>query len=124
MKTSTFVAAALTAASAVSAVPVKRADTNFGGIAGPLGGLLGNGAAAPLGDSAQSAVAGLFKVGDEILNIPGDAVRKLLSGDVVGAGTGLVQDVMKAGTDIPKDAMGIVSPVGNAVGANLNGKKD
>ncbi|KAJ6783020.1 hypothetical protein PWT90_01842 [Aphanocladium album] len=116
MKTATFVTAVLSAVCAVSASPVKR-ETNFGGIAGPLGSLLGNSPAGGLGDSAQAAVAELFKAGDTILNIPGDAARKMLEGDVVGAGAGVVQDVVKVGSDIPKDAMGILGPLGQGLGS-------
>lgn len=109
MRTTTFLLA-LAAGSAVTAIPTKR-ETNFGGASGPLGGLLGGGPASGLGDSAQAAIAEVFKAVDAVLNIPGDAAGKLLEGDPVGAGTQLVSDVAKLGTDLPKDAMGIISPL-------------
>ncbi|OAA36199.1 hypothetical protein BBO_08371 [Beauveria brongniartii RCEF 3172] len=109
-----IVASVLAAGSAVSAAPTKR-ETNFGGIAGPLGGLLGGSMAAPVGGSVQNGVADIFKLADTILNIPSDAIRKMLQGNFGGAATGLVQSVVKAGTDVPKDAMGLVTPVTNAV---------
>ncbi|KAM3507885.1 hypothetical protein MY11210_006947 [Beauveria gryllotalpidicola] len=114
MKVFAIAASVLAAGSAVSAAPTKR-ETNFGGVAGPLGGLLGGSMAAPVGGSAQNGVADLFKLGDEILNIPGDVIRKVLEGNPVGAGTGLLQNIVKAGTDVPTDAMGLVTPVTNAV---------
>ncbi|KAJ2980406.1 hypothetical protein NQ176_g2656 [Zarea fungicola] len=46
-----------------------------------------------------------------VLNIPGDAAGKLLEGDPVGAATQMVGDVAKLATDLPKDAMGIISPL-------------
>ncbi|KAM3497027.1 hypothetical protein MY10362_009604 [Beauveria mimosiformis] len=109
-----IVASVLAAGSAVSAAPTKR-ETNLGGLAGPLGGLLGGSPVAGVGGSAQNGVANLFKLGDEVLNIPGDVIRNLLQGNPIGAATGLAQNVVKAGTDLPKDAMSMVTPVTNAV---------
>ncbi|OAA75884.1 hypothetical protein LEL_05568 [Akanthomyces lecanii RCEF 1005] len=117
MRTFAIFATVLAAGSAVfaaPAAPAEKRENNFGGVAGPLGGLLGGSPAAGLGGSGQNAVADLFKVGDEILNIPGDAIRKILEGNPIGAGTGLLQDIVKAGSDIPKDAMGLVTPLTNS----------
>ncbi|TQV91537.1 hypothetical protein V2A60_008481 [Cordyceps javanica] len=125
MKSFAVVATALAAGSAVFAAPVAdKREMNFGGIAGPLGSLLGgNGVSAPVGGSVQNGVADLFKLGDEILNIPGDTIRKLIEGNPAGAATGLLQDLLKAGTDIPKDAMGLVTPITSAVGQGAQGKQ-
>ncbi|KAM3517614.1 hypothetical protein NHJ13051_008831 [Beauveria bassiana] len=117
-----IVASILAAGSAVSAAPTKR-ETNFGGVAGPLGGLLGGSMAAPVGGAAQNGVANLFKLGDEILNIPGDVIRKILQGNPIGAGTGLLQNLVKAGTDLPKDALSMVTPVTDAVTGKNKGKQ-
>ncbi|ATY67155.1 hypothetical protein A9K55_000437 [Cordyceps militaris] len=118
MRTSAIITTILAAGSAVFAAPAAPADKremNFGGVAGPLGTLLGGSAAAPVGASGQNALAALFKAGDEILNIPGDTIRKAIEGNPAGAATGLLQALIKAASDLPKDAMGLVTPITQAV---------
>lgn len=103
MKTSTFIAF-ITTASAVLAAPVASTDkrqTNAGA-ADPLGGVA---------DAGQNAVTEFFKLGDAVLNLPGDAMGKAIEGDPAGAVTGLVDSVAKSASDIPGDAMGIVAPL-------------
>ncbi|OAA48807.1 hypothetical protein ISF_09473 [Cordyceps fumosorosea ARSEF 2679] len=115
MRFTAIVASLLAAGSAVSAAPVEndKREMNFGGITGPLGGLLGGGAASGVTGSAQNGVADLFKLADTILNIPIDTIRKAVEGDPAGAATGLLQAIMKAASDVPKDAMGLVTPITN-----------
>ncbi|KAH8175142.1 f-box-like domain-containing protein [Sarocladium implicatum] len=82
------------------AAPV--ASTNKRQAADPLGGVA---------DAGQNAVTEFFKLGDAVLNLPGDAVGKAMEGDPAGAMTGLVDSVAKSASDIPGDAMGIVAPL-------------
>lgn len=112
MRSFAIIATALAAGSAVFAAPAAPADKrelNLGGL--PFGGLIGGTPLAGVAGSGQNAVAEFFKLADAVLNIPTDSVRKLLEGNPVGAGTGLLQDILKTAGSLPKDAAGLVTPI-------------
>ncbi|OAQ98946.1 hypothetical protein LLEC1_00585 [Akanthomyces lecanii] len=102
MRTFAVLATILAAGSAVfaaPATPAEKRENNSGGFPG--------------GASGQNLAAAVFKAGDEFLNIPGDFFRKIFEGNAAGAGAGLVQNIGKAGSDLPKDAMGVIAPPTN-----------
>lgn len=108
MKTFGFVHALIGfSACLVSAAPttdtsILKRETNLGGIPGSaaLSGSPANGIA----KAGQDATAGFFKAGDAILNTPGDAIGKAMSGDPAGALKGMGQDAAKLAAGVPKDA--------------------
>ena len=87
-------------ATAAACAPTKR-ETNAGGLLGPLGSVVPS---SGMGDAAQDATAEAFKLGDAILNTPGDAIGKAMSGDVVGAASGAVKDATTLAGQLPSDA--------------------
>lgn len=115
---SAFIATVSLVAAAPAAEPAKR-ETNLGGLApgGGSGSKAANGAA----DAVQGTVAELFKIGDAILNTPGDAIGKLLSGKPAEAVTGAVGDAMKVAGQLPGDATKIA---GDLMGGGANKKQN
>lgn len=103
---SAIIASACLVAAAPATEPAKR-EMNLGGLLGPLGGLVGGSPGNGVGAAGQDIVAEAFKAGDAILNVPGDAIGKVLSGDPIGAVTGALGNAMKLGGQLPGDAMKI-----------------
>ena len=103
---SVLIASSACLVSAAPAQDIPKRETNFGGLAGPLGSAMGGGAGSGAGAGAQDATAEFFKLGDAFLNIPGDAIA---GGNPLSAFTNLGKtaaslpgDATKAG----KDTMG------------------
>ncbi|KAG6026861.1 hypothetical protein E4U41_001143 [Claviceps citrina] len=97
MKFTGIVSALITSACLVSAAPAEslpaKRETNFGGLAGPLGDMVkGNG----LAGGGQDITAEAFKLGDAFLNIPGDA---LSGGNPLSA----VSNLGKSAMSLPGD---------------------
>jgi hypothetical protein len=106
-----FLASACLVAAAPAVEPAKR-EMNFGSLFGPLAGLIGangGGVGNGVANAGQSVTAELFKAGDAILNLPGDAIGKVLSGDPIGAVTSTLGNVVKLATQLPGDAVKIVT---------------
>ncbi len=108
-------------ATAVSAAPTAKMtedkrELNFGGL-GPLSGLAGM--AGPLGGLAnalQMAVAEVFKAGDVVLNLPGDAAEKIAKGDPAGALIGALQNGGTVAGQLPEDFFKILGAIAGGGG--------
>ncbi|KAG5934220.1 hypothetical protein E4U59_006354 [Claviceps monticola] len=84
----------------VSAAPaLPKRENNFGGVAGPLGGMLGGSGANGAGAGAQDITSEFFKLGDAFLNIPGDAFSNPAS---------IIGNMGKTASSLPKDGMNTV----------------
>lgn len=100
----TIVSAIIASACFVSAAPVEdvsKRELNLGGLFGPIGNMVGGNG---LGAAGQDITAEAFKLGDAILNIPGDAIGNFLSGNP-GAS---FRDVIQFVASLPGDAGKIV----------------
>ncbi|KAK3180073.1 hypothetical protein K4F52_008565 [Lecanicillium sp. MT-2017a] len=122
MKVSGIFSAILVAsATTVSAAPLAdmaedKRELNFGGL-GPLSGLAGM--AGPLGGVAsalQMAVAEVFKLGDGVLNLPGDAAEKIAKGDPAGALIGALQNGGTLAGELPEDFFKILGAIAGGGG--------
>lgn len=103
---------ALIAASACLVHAAPAQDTNFGGLLGPISNVAaGSGVGTGVANAGQDAVAEVFKLADGVLNIPGDAIGKVMSGDPIGALTGLGSDAVKLVGGLPADLMQIPGDV-------------
>ncbi|KAG5983024.1 hypothetical protein E4U55_000920 [Claviceps digitariae] len=106
MQFTSILSALITSACLVSAAPVEKRETNFGGLAGPLGSAMGSGAGSGPGAGAQDITAEFFKLGDAFLNIPGDGIT---SGNPLSALTNLGKTAASLpgdGAKAAKDSMG------------------
>ncbi|CEJ82083.1 hypothetical protein VHEMI02173 [[Torrubiella] hemipterigena] len=87
---------------AVYAAPVEaKRELNLGGL-GPLAGTDG------VTSAGQEAIAEVFKAGDAVLNIPGDAVNSLMSGRPDQAVQGAASGIVKTLGSLPGDAAKIM----------------
>lgn len=118
MKVSGIFTTVLAASASVSAAPTTtmtedKRELNFGGL-GPLAGMAG-----PLGglaNSLQMAVAEVFKLGDGVLNIPGDAAEKIAQGDPAGALIGALQNGGTLAGQLPDDFFNILAAIASGNG--------
>ncbi|KYK58480.1 hypothetical protein DCS_05496 [Drechmeria coniospora] len=107
MKTSMFTVLAASAA-VVSAAPAVKREVNFGGLFGPLSGLANlGGMGAGVSGAGQDATAEFFKLADGVLNVPIDAITKVMKGDPMGAMTGLAKNAAGFVGSLPGDAVKI-----------------
>ncbi|KAG5976165.1 hypothetical protein E4U58_005788 [Claviceps cyperi] len=101
MKCFGIVSVIMASACFVSAAPaLPKRETNFGGVAGPLGGMLGGSGANGAGAGAQDATSEFFKLGDAFLNVPGDALSDP---------TSIISNMAKTLGSLPKDGMNAVT---------------
>ncbi|OAA46362.1 hypothetical protein NOR_03115 [Metarhizium rileyi] len=117
---SAIIASAGLVAAAPASDPSKR-EMNFGGL-GPLAGLIGNsgsGVGNGLANGGQDILAELFKGGDALLNIPGDAINNLLSGKPISAATNAAGNLMKVASQLPGDVAKMGAHVASGVGEDV-----
>lgn len=102
MKFNAVFSALVMAPLAVYAAPVEaKRELNLGGL-GPLAGADG------ITSAGQEAVAEVFKAGDAVLNIPGDAINSLVSGRPDQAVAGAMTGIAKTVGSLPGDAAKIM----------------